>query len=67
MDKKRIRSIVALFLVLSIGNFFRIEGHEQVRTVLFLTILCIGVFTGILISDLAHLFRTRKEDKNKMV
>lgn len=67
MDKKRIRGIVALFLVLSIGNFLRLEGHEQVRPILFITILAIGLLAGVLISDLAHLYRTRKDDKNKMV
>lgn len=67
MDKKRVRGIVALFLVLSIGNFLRMDGHEDVHAVLFLTILCIGIFAGILISDLAHVFRTRKDDKNKMI
>ena len=58
---------MALLLVLSIGNFLRIEGHEAVRPVLFLTVFAIGVLGGILISDLAHLFRTRKEDKDRMV
>lgn len=67
MDKKRRRAIVALFLILSIGNFFRLEGHETIRLVLFLTIFAIGILSGVLISDLSHLFRSKKEDKDKMV
>ncbi len=58
---------MALVLALSIGNFLRIEGHEAVRPVLFLTIMAIGVLSGILISDLAHFFRSKKDDKDKLV
>ena len=60
MDKKRRRGIVALFLVVSIGNFLRIEGHEQVRPVLFISVLAMGVLAGILISDLGHLLREQE-------
>jgi len=67
MDKKRRRAIVALFLALSIGNYLRIEGHETVRPLLFISILAIGVLSGILIADLAHFFRSRKEDKDRLV
>ena len=67
MDKKRIRGVVALFLVLAIGNFLRMDGHEQVRPIHIFSLLIIGIFTGVLVSDLAHLYRTRKEDENKMV
>ena len=67
MDKKRRRGIVALFLVISIGSFLRIEGYEQVSPVVFVSIFAIGITSGILLSDLAHLLRNRKGDKDKLV
>jgi hypothetical protein len=67
MDKKRRRSIVALLLVLTIGNYFRIHGNEEVRPILFLSIFLIGAWSGILISDFVELFRSKKSDKDKMI
>ncbi|WP_317899925.1 hypothetical protein [Aurantibacillus circumpalustris] len=67
MDKKRRRGIVALFLVLSIGSFLRIDGYEEVRPLIFISIFGIGLTAGILLSDLGHLLRSRKGDKDKLV
>lgn len=43
------------------------DGHETIRPVLFLSIFAIGIFSGILLGDVAHLFRSRKTDKDKMI
>lgn len=67
MDKKRRRSILALLLVLSIGNYFRIEGHENVRTILFLSVFMIGAFAGVLIADLIKLFKEKKGDQDRLI
>jgi F0F1-type ATP synthase assembly protein I len=67
MDKKRRRGIIALLLVLSIGNFLRIDGYEQVKPLYLVSLLVIGILTGILLSDLMHLLRSRKEDKDKLI
>ena len=67
MDKKRRRSVLALLLVLSIGNYFRIEGHENVRTILFLSVFMIGAFAGVLIADLIKLFKEKKGDQDRMI
>lgn len=67
MDTKRRRGVIALLLIISIGTYFRIEGHAEVRTILFLSILIMGMLAGVLISDVAHLLRSRKGDKDKLV
>jgi hypothetical protein len=67
MDKKRRSGVIALLLVLSIGNFLRIEGHELVRPVLFLSVFAIGILSGMLLGDITHLYRNRKSDKDKLV
>jgi hypothetical protein len=67
MDKKRRRSVLALLLVLSIGNYFRIRGQESISAVQFISVFVIGALAGILVSDLVALFRTRKGDADKMV
>ena len=67
MDKKRRRGIIALFLVISIGSFLRIEGFDELKPLLFVSIFAMGIFSGILLSDLAHLLRNRKGDKDKLV
>lgn len=67
MDKKRRRGVIALLLVLSIGNFLRIGGHEELRASLFLNIFAIGLLSGVLLSDLAHLLRNRRGDEDKMI
>jgi hypothetical protein len=67
MDTKRRRGVIALFLILSIGTYFRVEGHDSIRLVLFLSILIMGLLAGILISDVAHLLRNKKGDKDKLV
>lgn len=67
MDKKRRRAIIAFLLILSIGNFLRVDGHEMIRPVLFVSIFAIGIFSGVLLGDVAHLFRSRKTDKDKMI
>ena len=67
MDKKRRIGVIALLLVLSIGNFLRMEGHELVRPVLFLSVFAIGILSGMLLGDVTHLYRNSKSDKDKMV
>lgn len=59
--------MVALLLVISIGTFFRIDGHDLIKPVLFISILVMGLFAGILLSDVAHLLRSKKGDKDRLV
>lgn len=57
MQPKRPLAITAVFLLLSVLNYSRIKGSETVRPVLFLSILAIGILTGLLIRGLADRFR----------
>jgi len=53
-NRRRRIVILTIFLVISIGNFFRISsGVETIRTVDFLSIFAIGALTGLLIGILA--------------
>jgi hypothetical protein len=59
MEKKR-RVAIAVMLLLSIGNYGRLSGNENVRTIQFLSIFVIGVFSGLLIREIVTLFRAKK-------
>lgn len=48
----------AILLILSIGNYSRLEGNESVRTIQFLSIFAIGMLSGILIRELIARFRS---------
>jgi hypothetical protein len=43
--------------MLSIGNYFRIHGNENIRAIQFLSIFVIGMLSGLLIRDLFTKFR----------
>ncbi len=49
----------AVLLMLSIGNYFRIIGNENIRTVQFLSIFAIGALTAILIRELRELYKSK--------
>jgi hypothetical protein len=50
MNKKR-PPITAALLLLSIVNYTRITGNENIRTIQFLSIFSIGMLSGILLLD----------------
>lgn len=53
--RKNISIIIAVLLVISIGNFFRISSQaSNIRTVDFISILAIGVLAGLLIGSLVN-------------
>ena len=60
--KKRAISVVAILLIISIGNYFRIISDGSVRTVEFLSIFAIGALSGILLTQITAAVR----DKNKL-
>lgn len=47
--KNRKPIVLAVMLMLSVGNYFRIVGNENVRLVQFLSIAVIGALTALLI------------------
>ncbi|ULQ54669.1 hypothetical protein [Flavihumibacter fluvii] len=62
MGKNR-KILLAVLLILSIGNYTRIIGNENVRTVQFLSIFAIGALSALLIRELATQFKTRNNSK----
>lgn len=50
--KRNILIVIALLLVISIGNYFRISPTANIRTVDFLTIFVIGALAGLLLSQI---------------
>ena len=59
MKNKRL-VILAVLLMLSIGNFTRIVGNENIRTIQFLSIFVIGALTSLLIREVAEKIKSRK-------
>ena len=53
MKNKRL-VLLAVLLMLSVGNFTRIVDNENIRTVQFLSIFAIGALTALLIRELAE-------------
>ncbi|MES2678969.1 MAG: hypothetical protein V4635_03750 [Bacteroidota bacterium] len=54
--------ITVILLILSIGNYFRISGQSNTRTVEFVSVLAIGAFAGILIQRLATHYKQKNKD-----
>ncbi|MFM9910451.1 MAG: hypothetical protein ACKVOW_13955 [Chitinophagaceae bacterium] len=60
MRAKKPLVFVAVLLLLSIVNFTRISGTENIRPIHFLSIFAIGMLSGILIRELVVRFRQSK-------
>lgn len=58
MEKKR-RILLAVLLFISVGNYFRIVGNENVRTIQFLSIFAIGALSILLIREMVTLFKNK--------
>jgi len=57
MRTQRTLVLTAVMLMLSIGNYFRIQGNENIRAIQFLSIFVVGMLSGLLIRDLFIKFR----------
>jgi hypothetical protein len=51
----------AVILSLSIGNYFRIAGNENIRAIQFLSIFVIGMLMGVLLMQIAVMIRGRNK------
>lgn len=58
-EKKR-RVIIAVLLILSIINFSRLQGTNNIRTVEFLSIFVIGALSSLLINEFVTLFKAKR-------
>jgi len=53
MTPKRKRVAICVLLLISIGNYSRIPGTENIRTVEFLSIFTIGMLSGLMLREIA--------------
>lgn len=59
LNRKR-RILLAVLLMLSIGNYYRIAGTKNIRTVEFLSIAVIGALTALLIKEVISTFKNKE-------
>jgi hypothetical protein len=59
MNNKKRTIILAIMLILSIGNYSRIIDHGNIRTVEFLSIFVIGALTALLIREVATIIKRK--------
>jgi hypothetical protein len=57
MENRKRKILLAVLLMISIGNYFRIVGNENVRAIQFLSIFAIGAITSLLIKELLSSFK----------
>ena len=60
MEKKR-RIIIAVLLMLTVGNYTRLAGNENVRVIQFVSIFIIGALTALLIKEFVTLFKAKRQ------
>ncbi|MBK8636028.1 MAG: hypothetical protein IPN72_21645 [Saprospiraceae bacterium] len=60
MEKKR-RVIIAVLLMISVVNYSRLAGNDNIRSIQFVSIFVIGVLSGLLINEFVTLFRAKRE------
>jgi hypothetical protein len=60
MEKRR-RVIIAVLLMVSIGNYTRILGTENIRLIQFISIFVIGALSALLLNEFITLFKAKRE------
>ena len=61
MEKRKRRILLAVLLLLSVVNYSRISANSTFRTVEFISVLAIGILTGLLLRDLFENVAKKKE------
>ncbi len=57
MDSKKRTAVIAIMLIIAIGNYSRITNPGNIRTVEFLSIFVIGALTSLLIREVATIIK----------
>lgn len=60
MEKKR-RVIIAVLLMLSIGNLIRLSGNENIRPIQFVSIFVVGALSALLLNEFVTLFKGKRQ------
>ena len=63
MKQKRSLVFTSIIFMLSIGNYFRIKGNENIRPIQFVSIFVIGLLAGLLIREIIALTSRRKNEQ----
>jgi hypothetical protein len=61
MRQKRPLLFTAVILSLSIGNYFRLAGNENIKAIQFLSIFVIGMLAGVLLMQIGVAIRGRNK------
>ncbi|MDN3676593.1 hypothetical protein QWY90_04635 [Flavobacterium paronense] len=61
MKQNRRRIILAVLFILSVGNFSRIQGNENIRTIQFLAIFAMGILFGLLVKEIIERIRNKPQ------
>lgn len=59
MNTKKRTVVIAIMLIISIGNYSRIIDQGTIRTVEFLSIFAIGALTALLIREVATIIKNK--------
>jgi hypothetical protein len=62
MEKRKRRILLAVLLLLSDVNYSRISANSTIRTVEFISVLAIGILTGLLLRELFENVAKKKEE-----
>lgn len=60
MEKRR-RIVIAILLTLTIVNFTRLTGNENIRAIQFILIFIIGALSALLINEFVTLFKAKRQ------
>ena len=60
MEKKRI-IIIAVLLMISIGNYTRLLSNDNISLIQFISIFAIGALSGLLINELATQYKMKRQ------
>jgi hypothetical protein len=59
--QKRRRIVIAVLLLFSIVNFNRLTGNENIRPIQFISILVMGVLSGLPLNEFIELFKAKRQ------
>jgi hypothetical protein len=60
MENRR-RILIAVLLLISIVNYSKITGNENIKTIQFISIFVIGALSALLLNEFVRLFKARRE------
>ncbi|WP_264520737.1 hypothetical protein [Flavobacterium sp. N1994] len=61
MNRNKRRIIFAVMFMLSVGNFSRIQGNENIRTIQFISIFVMGMLFGLLLKEIIDAIRNKQQ------